>query len=156
MRPEKSTKMTLRNRIQIPSFTRQICKKLSTLDMFKSAIFTTRIIAFNESFVPMGNMKFNLPYVGLWHEVVYSRKKDLASTFYNFLLFTRDIEEVTIWVDNCAGQNKKCFYSMLVYIINSLEISINTITLKYFETGHTFMSGDSFHHQVELGMKKNF
>ena len=29
------------------------------------------------------------------------------------------------------------------------EISLESITLKYFEKGHTFMSADSFHHQVE-------
>ena len=28
------------------------------------------------------------------------------------------------------------------------------ITLKYFEPGHTFMSADSFHHQVEQKMQK--
>ncbi|CAG9831297.1 unnamed protein product [Diabrotica balteata] len=32
-------------------------------------------------------------------------------------------------------------------------IATSQITLKYFETGHTFMSADSVHHGVEKGMK---
>lgn len=41
----------------------------------------------------------------------------------------------------------------LVYIVNSDEIEADEIILKYFEPGHTFMSADSFHHQVEKSMK---
>ena len=31
---------------------------------------------------------------------------------------------------------------------------METITLKYFEKGHTFMAADSFHHQAEEGIRK--
>lgn len=41
-----------------------------------------------------------------------------------------------------------------MYIINSHEISAQTITFKYFEPGHTFMSADSFHHQVEQSLQR--
>lgn len=43
-----------------------------------------------------------------------------------------------------------CF---LVYMVNSVTIATETITIKYFEPGHTFMSADHFHHQVEMTMK---
>ena len=36
----------------------------------------------------------------------------------------------------------------------SPEISANETILNLFEPGHTFMSADSFHHQVELSLKK--
>ena len=38
--------------------------------------------------------------------------------------------------------------------VKSGNNSAKTITLKYFEPGHTFMSADSFHHQVEQGMRQ--
>lgn len=62
---------------------------------------------------------------------------------------------VVFWLDNCSAQNKNwailCF---MVNMVNGSEISAESITLKYFEPGHTFMSADSFHHQVEKSMTK--
>ena len=37
---------------------------------------------------------------------------------------------------------------MVHYLFKS-ETTLETLTFKYFEKGHTFMSADSFHHQVE-------
>ena len=53
-------------------------------------------------------------------------------------------------MDNCGPQNKNwSLYTALVAFVNSKQWSFQSITLKYFEAGHTFMSADSFHHQVE-------
>lgn len=41
-----------------------------------------------------------------------------------------------------------------MFIINSCEVSLESLTVKYFEPGHTFMSADSFHHNVEKSLKK--
>ena len=56
-------------------------------------------------------------------------------------------------MDNCGGQNK-CWtlYTMLAWYMNC-DGAPNTITLKYFTPGHSFMSADNFHHQVENQMK---
>ena len=43
---------------------------------------------------------------------------------------------------------------IFTYIVNSTKVAWNEIEVKYFETGHTFMSADSFHHQVERSLKK--
>lgn len=130
---------------------------LPRLEMFKQVLFTPRLIAFNESFVPLGDIKHNLPFVALWHEEISGRKKeDVVSTFYNFFLFARDYKKVTIWLDNCSAQNKNwCLYSFLIFIINSDEISTDTITLKYLEAGHTFMSADNLHRQIENNLRHN-
>jgi len=67
----------------------------------------------------------------------------------------RDIGHCIFWVDNCSAQNKNwCLLSSLVCLVNGDTTSMEDITLKYFEKGHTFMSADSFHHGVELEMKK--
>ncbi|CAH0724069.1 unnamed protein product, partial [Brenthis ino] len=71
------------------------------------------------------------------------------------IMLPRDVEQVHIWLDNCSSQNKNwLLYSMLIQMINSEAIATEKITLYYFEPGHTFMSSDQVHHQVELAMKK--
>lgn len=130
---------------------------LPRMNSIKKVLFTKRVIAFNESFVPVGNNQKHLkPHAVIWAEPISGRKKeDITSTFHAFLLNNRDAEVITLWLDNCTGQNKNwTLFTFLVYIINSDEIATKEITLKYFEPGHTFMSADSFHHQVEKSMEK--
>lgn len=129
------------------------------LDMFKEVIFTPRLIAFNESFVPIGKFrKETPPFAAIWHEAVSKRnKEDIASTFHTFLRgsYARDVKKIVFWTDNCSSQNKNwCLFSFLIYIINSDEIAADTISFKYFEPGHTFMAADSFHHLVEKELRR--
>lgn len=74
---------------------------------YKPVQFTRRIIAFNESFIPLYSTKgTNRPFAVLWNENVSGRKKEnLISAFYSFFLFCRDKKHVVIWLDNCSGQN---------------------------------------------------
>ena len=121
---------------------------LPRLEMFKKAIFTQRIIAFNESFVPIGNSSKSLnPVAVLWHEAIAGRKKEeLVNCFHQFFLYHRQAKTFKLWLDNCCSQNKNwILFSYLMYIIKSCEIDAESIELNYFEPGHTFMSVDSFH-----------
>ena len=59
--------------------------------------------------------------------------------------------------DNCSGQNKNwVLFTIFCYLLNVNGFP-ESITIKYFEKGHTFISADSFHHQIEKEMrsKKN-
>ena len=38
--------------------------------------------------------------------------------------------------------------------MNGKNPAIHTITLKYFQSGHTFMSANNFQHRVEQEMRK--
>lgn len=129
---------------------------LPRAEMFKEVIFTGRLIVFNESFVPVGKRRIARPLGVLWHEEVSGRKKeDIISAFYAFFLKNRDKESITIWLDNCSGQNKNwCLFSFFIYIVNADEVNLKNLTVKYFERGHTFMSADHFHHQVEKSLKQ--
>lgn len=130
---------------------------LPRCDMFKEIIFVPRIICFNESFVPLGKQtKTKQPVAVIWHEGTAGRSQgDIISTFSKFLLLNRDAIEITLWMDNCAAQNKNwALYSFFIYFINAEQTSVKKIKLKYLETGHTFMSADSFHHQVEKSLKQ--
>jgi len=80
---------------------------LPRMECFKAAIFTKRIIVFNESFVPIGNKNKIKSLAIIWHEGVSGRKQeDLTSCFFQFLLFNKDIINISIWMDNYAAQNK--------------------------------------------------
>lgn len=127
------------------------------IDQYKTAVFCTRIIAFNKSFVPIG--KQNEPrvcFAAVWNETVSGRnQEEIISTFQALLIHKRDAKNVKLWLDSCAAQNKNwTLLSSQVQIGNSCLIAAESITLKYFETGHTFMSADSFHHQVEMSLKR--
>ena len=66
--------------------------------------------------------------------------------------------EVVLWLDNCSAQNKNwTFYSTLVAFFFQLDenSALTSITLKYFEAGHAFMSADSFHALAEKAFKKS-
>jgi hypothetical protein len=71
------------------------------------------------------------------------------------LVEERDQEHIIYWMDNCTGQNKNwTLYTAMVIMINSSEIAAQSVTLKYFEAGHTFMAADFVHAGVEKEMKR--
>ncbi|KAL0883582.1 hypothetical protein ABMA27_015733 [Loxostege sticticalis] len=132
---------------------------LPRIEEFKVVMFCPRIIAFNESFVPIGDKKCNTvckTFAAIWHEAISGRKmQDITSCFKAFFNENRDFENIVIWLDNCAAQNKNwTLYSYLIHVVNSADVNFQTITLKYLEAGHTYMAADEFHHQVEHSMKK--
>lgn len=66
---------------------------LPRLPMFKQVLFCPRIIAYDESFVPLGKLKqyFGKPFAALWHEGISGRnKEDIISAFYAFFLKNKD------------------------------------------------------------------
>lgn len=132
---------------------------LPRLEMFKNAIFTLRLSVYNLTFAPVGSKDKSCIVPVLWHEAISGRKQeDISSAIFKFLVSSeaRDAKTITLWADNCSSQNKNwAYFSFLIYIINSVVISAKEITIKYFESGHTFMSADSFHHCVEKSMKVN-
>lgn len=93
---------------------------LPRIDSFKRVIFAQRLIAYHESFVPLGEKPKLYPFAVIWNESVSGRnKEDIASTFYSFLLRQRDSISVTFWLDNCASQNKNwCFFTFIVRMVN--------------------------------------
>lgn len=57
---------------------------LPHIDMFKEVIFCPRLIAFNESFVPIGEHSNVKPLAAVWYEATSGRKKgDIISLFIN-------------------------------------------------------------------------
>ena len=130
---------------------------LPRLEQYKRCLFTRRLVSINQSFVPIGKQPGLKPRGVLWHEAICGRKdEDVSSAFRKEMSLpeNRDIRWWLMWLDNCAGQNK-CWtlYTMLVFFVNSANV-VQSIKLKYFTAGHTFMSADSFHKSVEKEMNE--
>jgi len=74
---------------------------LPRAEMFKKLIFTSRLIAYHESFVPVGSKSLINRLACIWHEGTTVRnKEDIISIFYKFLKKHRDVPNIQIWLDN--------------------------------------------------------
>ena len=122
----------------------------------KTSVFTRRLVVFHETFAPLGGGK-KKPVGVVWHEGIAGRNaEDVMSSYHKAMNSThcRDVNNFIFWADNCTAQNKNwTLYTGLVSMVNS-EAGPRTVTIKYFEKGHTFMAADSFHAQVEKGLRK--
>ena len=80
----------------------------------KTAIFCKRIVAFNETFAPVGRSRGGKKATGvLWHEGVKGRTgADIASTYLKFIRRHRDRKHFIFWADNCSVQNKNWWMYM--------------------------------------------
>lgn len=153
---QQNSQMTFSSSAVCVSVDMQKVIMLPRMEQFKRAIFTRRLSVYHESFVPVGkHQSSRKPFAAVWHEAISGRnKEDLISAYYAFFLYYRDVETITIWMDNCSAQNKNwCFLSFIVHVVNSNAVKVKKIELNYFEPGHTYMSADSFHHQVEKSLK---
>mgnify|MGYP001795745674 CR=1 FL=1 len=124
---------------------------LPAMPGIKTVCFTRRIIAFHETFAPIGVYKKCVNTIScLWNEAVAGRKaEEVASKFIQALKRDRDYKHIIYYVDNCIAQNENwTVITALTNLVNSAEVSADTITLKYLESGHTFMSADSVHAEV--------
>ena len=127
----------------------------------KSVAFTLRVIAFNETFAPLGNKSFisgkeMKPYAVTWHEVLGGRSaSEICSVYKLFLCHHRDIANFVFWADNCSSRNKCWYlYTLLASMVNDKCSMLQSVAIKYFEKGHTFILADSYHHLVEKAMKE--
>ncbi|RUS68512.1 hypothetical protein EGW08_023726 [Elysia chlorotica] len=126
---------------------------LPKIDQFKSCVFASRLIVFNETMSELG--KGGRDTAVLWHEAIAGRKdEDISSAFHMFIKHLRDIKTLTMWLDNCSGQNKNwTFFTMLLYLVNNPKYEVEKIQLKYFEPGHSFMASDAAHGRIEKQMR---
>lgn len=65
-----------------------------------------------------------------------------------------EVEEITLWTDNCYGQNKNVSIIMCYFWILHTYPQIKIITQKFLLKGHTHMEADSVHALIERKRKK--
>ena len=74
----------------------------------KTVIFQPRVTVYHQTFSPHGKANESLGIV--WHSGLMGRHDEDVSSAYVASLRSiqfRDIQFLTIWVDNCSAQNKK-------------------------------------------------
>ncbi|KAF0306555.1 Protein PELPK1 [Amphibalanus amphitrite] len=131
----------------------------------KEALFTPRLTCYNETFAPLmpskrGSKKVNQHKSAtciLWHDGLAGRSgAEVAAALYLFLTTVcRSIPHVVLWLDICASQNKSwVLMTTLMTAINCPSTSTQSITLKFFEPGHTSMSADAVHQVVAKNLKR--
>ena len=130
----------------------------------KSCAFVNRLVAFNQTFAPTGEQRKKTHpqrvIVIVWHEAISGRNAaDVTSAFLKAIsLMAKDNNRIVIWCNNCAAQNKNwTLYTTLARLIYAPQGSDpvpDEIIHKYLETGHIFLSADSFHGLVEKNMQK--
>lgn len=125
-----------------------IIPKMST----KNSYFVSRLVVFNETFAPLhktdNGSSENLCV--LWHEAISGRcASHVASSYCQVIKKSNPaVTEFLFWADNCSAQNKNwTLYSALIKIVNQ-DWGANTITIKYFESGHSYMKADSVHGRI--------
>ena len=128
---------------------------LSRLPGMKNVIFTRRIILFQETFAPLGGTpnEQKKPIGAIWHEGITGRcDEDLART-YTKVINHIDCQHFVFWANNCSAQNKNwTLFSALIYELNQPG-NCQSVTINYFEKGHTFMAADAFRKTVEDEMR---
>lgn len=64
----------------------------------------------------------------------------------------KDIKHVVTYSDSCGGQNRNQFIaSAMMYVVNNTQIE--TVDLKFLESGHTYLEADAMHATIERARK---
>jgi len=139
----------------IMSVDMQKVQMLPRLPGVKTCVFTRRLVAFHETFAPIGKLSKRPIVSVLWHEALSGRNaEDLASVFIKFMQYLRDVRHFIFYVDNCGAQNKNwTLFTALTAVVN-FDSGPDSVILRYLEKGHTFMSADSYHAKVESSLRK--
>lgn len=126
--------------------------------MDKECMFTQRLTTFHQTMAPAGATDAeHLVLSARWTEAVAGRSgKEMASAILSLLSSPQLLERpsLTVWLDNCGGQNKNYMLFQALLVAVRPKIPFHTPAIHYFVAGHTFMSADSFHAAVKKSMKK--
>lgn len=121
----------------------------------KETFFVSRLVVFNETFASLKPGAQS--YCCVWHEAIAGRDApQIIDSILSFIREERDTENLVLWADNCSSQNKNWFlFTALVTIVNTNIASqfLKTITMKYLTKGHTHMTADGVHGNIEQALK---
>ncbi|CAH1634676.1 unnamed protein product [Spodoptera littoralis] len=63
------------------------------------------------------------------------------------------VEELALWSDCCGGQNRNIKIVLMLKALLNSHPSLQTITFKYLESGHTFLPNDTDFSKIEYQLK---
>ncbi|XP_060881369.1 uncharacterized protein LOC132952892 [Metopolophium dirhodum] len=123
---------------------------LPYLPNIKASYFTSRLVVFNETFATIKKGSSFMSYCVLWHEGINGRKaENITDSILKVISKEIDVTKFVFWADNCTAQNKNwTLYTALITIVNQ-TFGPNEIIIKYLTKGHTHMSADGIHGNIE-------
>lgn len=65
------------------------------------------------------------------------------------------VKDLIIWADSCGGQNRSIRLVLMLIHILQHHCSLKTISMRFLETGHTFLPNDSDFGDFECSLKMN-
>jgi hypothetical protein len=128
---------------------------LPVMPQIKEAVFVSRLITFNLTFAPINKQSPDSATCIVWHEGHAGQEaSNIVDAILTFMKNERDCQHFHIWADNCTAQNKNwTLFTALTTIVNT-ETTVETVTLSYLTKGHTHMTADSVHGNIERKIKR--
>ena len=122
------------------------CPKATAQQFF----YVSKVSCYNYSVYDLGT-KDGTCY--RWDETKSKRgASEMGSGLHHYLtqVIPKDVREVAVWADTCGGQNRNQHdVAMCQDVIEDSSNNIQSITLKYFESGHSESEVDSIHSALE-------
>lgn len=125
----------------LPNLTTSIIYYLRQLNLYNFGIHTGST----------GSGKFNI-----WTEDEASKgTQEVGSCLKSHIdEITRPIKQLILWSDSCGGQNRSIkLILMLMYILHNHE-TLESISMRYLQSGHSFLPNDSEFGEVETALKR--
>lgn len=115
----------------------------------ESAIFyKSRLSNFNFTFYDLATREC---FCFIWNEAISKRgSSEIATCIFRVIedYHKKSIKNITLFSDGCLGQNKNSIIpAMLMYCLNKF-LSLETISIRYFETSHGQNEGDAAHSAI--------
>lgn len=144
------------NSVRYYSIDLQKVMLLPDMPKVKDSYFLSRLVAFNLTLSPLQKKTITKSCCILWHEAFAGRDaNNIVDALVTFIEKERDLQHLNLWCDNCTSQNKNwIIYTALVSIVNSIFTSLESVTIKYLTKGHTHMSADGVHGNIESQIRR--
>lgn len=65
------------------------------------------------------------------------------------------VKNLILWSDSCGGQNRSIRLVLMMIFVLNYHRTLHTISLRYLETGHTFLPNDSDFGDFECSLKQH-
>ncbi|CAG9839051.1 unnamed protein product [Diabrotica balteata] len=123
---------------------------LPIIPQSKSAIFTSRLVVLNLTFATLSKQSKNNSFCLLWHKALGGHKAEsIVDALLEVIRKERDVSHFVFWADNCTSQNKNwVLNSSLITEVNRSDVP-HEIVIRYLTKGHTHMSADGIHGNIE-------
>ncbi|XP_037047212.1 uncharacterized protein LOC119082004 [Bradysia coprophila] len=99
-----------------------------------------------------GKGKFNI-----WIETEASKgTQEVASCLKMHIeKFPKPKKRLILWSDSCGGQNRSIKFVMMMIFILQNHKTLETISMRYLQSGHSFLPNDSEFGEAETALKKH-